>query len=73
MKIPATFGKLYAQSLKYGSQDPSPGVEEFIARGERSPTVRQWTSASLLAILIFVLDCGLLFWAEQRALSDWRS
>ena len=37
-----------------------------IARGERSPTARQWTSASLLAILIFVLDYGLLFWAEQR-------
>src|SRR5713101_6709658 len=38
----------------------------MIARGERSPTRRQWTSASLLAILIFVLDYGLLFWAEQR-------
>jgi drug/metabolite transporter (DMT)-like permease len=37
-----------------------------IARGGRSPTMRQWTSASLLAILIFVLDYGLLFWAEQR-------
>src|ERR1700716_4486961 len=38
----------------------------MIARGERSPTGRQWTSASLLAVLIFVLDYGLLFWAEQR-------
>src|SRR5712692_695907 len=38
----------------------------MIARGERSPSMRQWTSASLLAILIFVLDYGLLFWAEQR-------
>jgi drug/metabolite transporter (DMT)-like permease len=37
-----------------------------IARGESSPTVRQWASVSLLAILIFVLDYGLLFWAEQR-------
>ncbi|MFZ3202204.1 MAG: EamA family transporter [Candidatus Acidiferrales bacterium] len=37
-----------------------------IARGERSPTVRQWASVSFLAILIFVLDYGLLFWAEQR-------
>jgi drug/metabolite transporter (DMT)-like permease len=37
-----------------------------IARGERSPSARQWMSASLLAILIFVLDYGLLFWAEQR-------
>jgi drug/metabolite transporter (DMT)-like permease len=38
----------------------------MIARGERSPTGRQWTSASLLAVLIFVLDYGLVFWAEQR-------
>jgi drug/metabolite transporter (DMT)-like permease len=38
----------------------------MILRGERSPSVSQWTSASLLAILIFVLDYGLLFWAEQR-------
>ena len=38
----------------------------MIARGERSPNARQWTSAVLLAILIFVLDYGLLFWAEQR-------
>jgi drug/metabolite transporter (DMT)-like permease len=37
----------------------------MIARGERSPSGRQWTSASLLAILIFVLDYGLVFWAEQ--------
>src|SRR5205807_1835423 len=38
----------------------------MIARGERSPSGRQWLSASLLAVLIFVLDYGLLFWAEQR-------
>lgn len=38
----------------------------MLAQGERSPNVRQWTSASLLAILIFVCDYGLLFWAEQR-------
>ena len=37
-----------------------------LARGEPSPTPRQWASASLLAILIFVCDYGLLFWAEQR-------
>jgi len=37
-----------------------------IAHGERSPTARQWASASLLALLIFVFDYGLLFWAEQR-------
>jgi drug/metabolite transporter (DMT)-like permease len=38
----------------------------MIARGERSPTPRQWTSISLLAVVIFVLDYGSLFWAEQR-------
>jgi drug/metabolite transporter (DMT)-like permease len=38
----------------------------MIAQGERSPSGRQWTSAFLLAFLIFVLDYGLLFWAEQR-------
>ncbi len=37
-----------------------------IARGERSPSRRQWVSVSLLALVIFVLDYGLLFWAEQR-------
>jgi drug/metabolite transporter (DMT)-like permease len=38
----------------------------MLAYGEPSPTRRQWASASLLAILIFVLDYGLLFWAELR-------
>jgi len=38
----------------------------MIAQGERSPSARQWTSACLLALLIFVIDYGLLFWAEQR-------
>jgi drug/metabolite transporter (DMT)-like permease len=37
-----------------------------VARGERSPDARQWMSAFLLAILIFVLDYGFVFWAEQR-------
>lgn len=37
-----------------------------MARGERSPSRRQWGSISLLAMLIFVVDYGLLFWAEQR-------
>jgi drug/metabolite transporter (DMT)-like permease len=36
------------------------------ARGERSPRPREWLSATLLAVLIFVFDYGLLFWAEQR-------
>jgi drug/metabolite transporter (DMT)-like permease len=38
----------------------------MLAKGERSPTKREWTSISLLAVLIFVIDYGLLFWAEQR-------
>src|SRR5271165_1850653 len=38
----------------------------MIAQGERSPSGRQWKSVALLAILIFVFDYGLLFWAEQR-------
>jgi drug/metabolite transporter (DMT)-like permease len=38
----------------------------MIARGERSPSRRQWMSAVVLALLIFVIDYGLLFWAEQR-------
>jgi drug/metabolite transporter (DMT)-like permease len=38
----------------------------MVARGEPSPTRRQWFSASLLALLIFVFDYGLLFWAEIR-------
>ena len=38
----------------------------MIARGERSPGARQWMSAFLIALLIFVFDYGLLFWAEQR-------
>lgn len=37
-----------------------------LLQGERSPSARQWMSAALLAVLIFVLDYGLLFWAEKR-------
>ncbi|HTQ29807.1 MAG TPA: EamA family transporter, partial [Opitutaceae bacterium] len=37
-----------------------------IAQGERSPNIRQWASVCLLAFLIFLVDYGLLFWAEQR-------
>lgn len=36
------------------------------AKKERQPTARQWLSAFLLAFLIFVVDYGFLFWAEQR-------
>ncbi len=35
-------------------------------KGTPSPTRREWLSASLLAVCIFVVDYGLLFWAEQR-------
>src|ERR1700691_5030011 len=38
----------------------------IIARGEPSPRGGQWASASLLAILFFVLHYGLVYWAEQR-------
>jgi drug/metabolite transporter (DMT)-like permease len=37
-----------------------------IAKGERSPSRHEWMSVALLAVLIFVLDYGLLFWAERR-------
>ena len=35
-------------------------------RGTPTPRGREWLSAALLAVLIFVLDYGLLFWAERR-------
>jgi drug/metabolite transporter (DMT)-like permease len=38
----------------------------MIAQGERSPSARQWMSISAIAFLIFVLNYGLVFWAEQR-------
>ncbi len=34
--------------------------------GTPSPSAREWRSVSLLALLIFVCDYGLLFWAEKR-------
>ena len=37
-----------------------------LVKGEQLPRGREWASATLLALLIFVLDYGLLFWAEQR-------
>jgi drug/metabolite transporter (DMT)-like permease len=36
------------------------------ATGEASPTRREWVAATLIAIPFFVLDYGLLFWAERR-------
>ena len=35
-------------------------------RGTPSPSAREWGSATFLALLIFVFDYGLLFWAERR-------
>ena len=36
------------------------------AKATPTPTRREWASASVVALLIFVCDYGLLFWAEQR-------
>jgi drug/metabolite transporter (DMT)-like permease len=36
------------------------------ARGTPPPSAREWGAASFLALLIFVFDYGLLFWAERR-------
>jgi drug/metabolite transporter (DMT)-like permease len=38
----------------------------MLARREPLPTRRQWLSAFTIALIIFVGDYGLLFWAEQR-------
>ena len=38
----------------------------MIAKGEPSPTARQWMAASSISIFIFVFDYGLLFWSERR-------
>jgi drug/metabolite transporter (DMT)-like permease len=36
------------------------------AKGTSSPSLREWSAATLLAILFFVFDYGLVFWAETR-------
>ncbi|MGA9391560.1 MAG: EamA family transporter [Candidatus Sulfotelmatobacter sp.] len=36
------------------------------ATGTASPTRREWASVTSLAVLIFLVDYGLVFWAEQR-------
>lgn len=38
-------------------------------RGERLPSRREWASVMLMAFLIFLVDYGILFWAEQRVAS----
>ena len=35
-------------------------------KGTPSPSPREWGAASALAVLFFVLDYGLVFWAERR-------
>src|SRR5438876_12137267 len=35
-------------------------------KGSPSLTLREWAGASFLGTLIFVVDSGWLFWAEQR-------
>jgi drug/metabolite transporter (DMT)-like permease len=35
-------------------------------KGTPAPSPREWASASLLGTIIFVIDYGCLFWAEQR-------
>jgi drug/metabolite transporter (DMT)-like permease len=40
-----------------------------LARGERLPSRREWAATAVVALLIFVVDYGLLFWAEQRVAS----
>jgi drug/metabolite transporter (DMT)-like permease len=37
-----------------------------VAQGERLPSGRQWAATAVVALLIFVVDYGILFWAEQR-------
>lgn len=38
----------------------------MLARGVRAPTAREWRSAFLLALPLFLLNYGLVFWAETR-------
>src|SRR5947209_20558854 len=35
-------------------------------KGTPAPNFREWAAASLLGAIIFVVDYGCLFWAEQR-------
>jgi len=35
-------------------------------KGARNPTPRQWAGATLLGTLIFLVDYGCVFWAEQK-------
>ena len=37
-----------------------------VAQGERPPSRREWAATTVVAVLIFVVDYGILFWAEER-------
>lgn len=37
-----------------------------VAKGEPLPSRREWGATAIVAVLIFVVDYGILFWAEQR-------
>jgi drug/metabolite transporter (DMT)-like permease len=37
-----------------------------LRKGTPLPRLREWGAASFLAVLIFLVDYGLLFWAEQK-------
>jgi drug/metabolite transporter (DMT)-like permease len=37
-----------------------------VAQGDRLPRRREWAAIAAVALLIFVVDYGILFWAEQR-------
>src|ERR1035438_8477633 len=58
-------GRLHCGCMLFGPH-PRFLAAGLIAGGEPPPSSREWASASILAVLIFVLDYGLLFWAEQR-------
>ena len=67
-------------AIRIGVQEVPPfllaGIRFFVAgivlcawmraQGTSFPRIREWAAAALLAVLIFVLDYGLLFWAEKR-------
>jgi drug/metabolite transporter (DMT)-like permease len=40
-----------------------------LMQGERLPRRREWAAIALVALLIFVVDYGILFWAEERVAS----
>src|SRR5437773_610672 len=40
-------------------------------RGVPAPSRREWAGASSLGTLIFVIDYGCVFWAEQRAFRNY--